>query len=84
MNGNWSVYFRTLDGKQVGIYERVAGSKPARYSFRQFLDSGVAKQVEQEVIAARVPDYEEKINSLAQREVLMDNKSGVQRVFDSL
>lgn len=84
MNGNWSVYFRTLDGSSVGIYERVPGSNPPEYAFRQFLAPPVAKQIEQEVIAARVPGYEEKISQLAQREVMMEENSGMQRVFDSL
>lgn len=84
MNGNWSVYFRTLDGRQIGIYEKVVGSDPPHYEFRQFLPSSTEKQVEQEIIAARTPGYEEKINTLAQREVTMQGKTGVQRVFDSL
>lgn len=84
MNGNWSVYFRTLDGQNIGVYERVAGSNPARYEFRQFLPAEIERQVEKEVISARTPGYEERINALAQREVTMQDKSGIQRVFDSL
>jgi peptidoglycan hydrolase CwlO-like protein len=84
MNGNWSVYFRTLDGKEIGVYEQVQGSNPPQYAFRQFLPPATEKQIEQEIIAARTPGYEQKINALAQREITMQDKTGVQRVFDSL
>jgi hypothetical protein len=84
MNGNWSVYFRTLDGKDIGIYEKVAGTNPPQYAFRQFLSPAEERTIEEQVIAARTPGYQEKINTLAQREVTMQDRTGLQRVFDSL
>ncbi|MBI4556852.1 MAG: hypothetical protein HY706_04650 [Candidatus Hydrogenedentes bacterium] len=84
MNGNWSVYYRTLDGKNVGIYRNVAPSGTPQYAFEENLPGVVQKQIEQEIIAARVPGYEQQVQVLAERELMTQEKTPLQRVFDSL
>lgn len=84
MNGDWSVYFRTLDGKQVGIYQNVSETGTPNYQFRQFLDASVEKEVESEVTAARPADFEDKVAVIAQKQVASDGVTPLQRAYNSL
>jgi hypothetical protein len=84
MNGNWSVYYRTLDGKNIGVFENVADAGPARWDFRENLPSHVKKEIELTVFASRVPDFEQKLAVIAGKENLQDTRTGFQRIFDSL
>lgn len=84
MNGNWSVFFRTLDGKSVGIYQNVSSGGPADYEFRQFLDSAVEENVEEEIFAARPADWQDKIAIIAERQVATDGRHQMQKWYDSL
>lgn len=84
MNGNWSVYFRTIDGKQVGVFEDVAQSGAPRYDFRQFLEPASEKQIAQEVMAARPADWQEKLTVIAERQLAADDRTPMQRWYDSL
>lgn len=84
MNGNWSVYFRTLDGRFIGSYENVGRGGATRYVFRQDLPPAVQKQIEQEIIASRVPGYEEQLRILAEKQIVTEPGTPFQRTFDSL
>jgi hypothetical protein len=84
MNGNWGVYYRTLDGQHIGVYQNTAADGPARYDFLDFKDSAVAKQIEAEIFASRTPGYEEKLELLAQKQLITDERSDLQKKFDSL
>jgi hypothetical protein len=86
MKGNWAVYYRTLDGKNVGSYENTAqpGQVPA-YAFRETLPENVQKQINLEITASRGPDAEAKLKALAEKQTIMDgDTSSFQRVFNSL
>jgi hypothetical protein len=83
MNGNWGVYFRTLDGRQVGVYQNTSQSNVPDYKFVQF-DDAVEKQIEQEIVANRPPDFDQKISVIAERAVANDNRTTFQRGYDSL
>lgn len=86
MKGNWAVYYRTLDGKNVGIYENVAeeGASPT-FGFRQDLPDPVKKSVEEEVIASRVEDFAEKLQVIAGKQEIIDGETtSFQRVYNSL
>ena len=85
MKGNWGVYFRTLDGKNVGVYQNTneLSSTPV-WAFHETLAEPVRKEVEQNIIAARVPDFEAKVRVLAEKQLAMQESSGFQRSFDSL
>jgi hypothetical protein len=84
MNGNWSTYFRTLDGKSIGIYQNTADAGPASYRFRQFLEPAIEKQVEQEIISARPADFDSKVGVIAERQLASDGRTSLQRWYDSL
>lgn len=84
MNGNWSVYFRTLDGKSVGIYQNTSAGGPASYEFRQFLDKAIEANVENEIFASRPADWAEKISVVAERELAADDRHQLQKWYDSL
>ena len=84
MNGNWSVYYSTIDGKHVGSYENAAGSGPPRYEFREELPGGMRGDISEAIKASRVEDYEEKVAVLHQKQKIYDNKSKMQTSFSSL
>ena len=84
MNGNWSVYYRTLDGKNIGVYQNVAVSGAPEWGFREDLPARSQREIEERVIAARVPGYKDRIQVLAQKEVMAQEGSTLQRNFDSL
>ncbi|MCH8204467.1 MAG: hypothetical protein IID09_04840 [Candidatus Hydrogenedentes bacterium] len=84
MNGNWSVYFRTIDGKDIGSYENAAGSGPPRYEFREDLPGGMRSDILDAIKASRVGDYKEKIAVLEQKQEIYDTKSKYQVSFGSL
>ncbi len=84
MNGNWSVYYRTIDGAHVGVYENVATNTVPQYQFREDLTPELKKRIEETLISQRVPDFEAKIQVLAQNQTMVEDKTEGQRVFDSL
>ena len=84
MLGNWGVYYRTLDGKNVGVYENVAESGPPQYGFREDLDSHAQKEIEGRIFDARVEGYEAKLKVLADKQLVRKSESDFQRTFDSL
>lgn len=85
MNGNHGVYYRTLDGQHIGVFQNTASEGPAKYSFLDMkADSAAAKQIEAEIFASRTPGYEEKLELLAQKQLVVDDKSDLQKKYDSL
>ena len=84
MKGNWAVYYRTLDGKNVGSYQNVGEPGTPQYAFIETLPEKVQKQIQEEILANRVPDYEDKIAVLAQKQLITNEGTQLQRVFDSL
>ncbi len=84
MNGNWSVYFHTIDGKVVGSYENAAGSGPPRYEFREDLPGGMRSDILDAIKAARPGDFKEKIAVLQQKQKIYETRSRYQTDFDSL
>jgi hypothetical protein len=86
MKGNWAVYYRTLDGKNVGSYENVAEpGKTPEYAFRETLPDKIQKQIESEIVASRLPDAEIKLKALAEKQVIMEGDvAPFQKVFNSL
>jgi len=86
MHGNWRVTYRTLDGKSIGAYENIAGPGDVPvYAFREQLPKDVKETIEQEIFASRIEGFEEKIALLAEKQdIAAGEKTGFQRVFDSL
>jgi hypothetical protein len=86
MKGDWAVYYRTLDGKNIGSYENTAqpGQTP-EYAFRETLPSDIQKHIEQEIVASRGPNAESDLKALAEKQTIMNgDTSSFQRVFSSL
>jgi hypothetical protein len=84
MMGNWGVYYRTLDGKNIGTFENVSDADTPIWQFREALPPEVQTQIEAEVMANRPPDYAEKISVLAERELNAQEGTVMQRQFNSL
>ncbi len=86
MNGNWSVYYRTLDGQNIGSYANTAPEKATpTYAFNESLPPVIQKQIEETVISSRTKGFEETVRLLAQKEeVTGSKKTPFQRAFDSL
>ena len=84
MMGNRTVYYRTLDGKNIGVYENIADEGAPRYAFREDLPGILQKQIEEWIFNARVKGYEDKVRILAQKELVLKEENEVQRVFESL
>jgi len=84
MRGNWGVYYRTLDGKNIGVYENLGTSDTPRWGFREGLPIEAQKAVESTVVSCRVADYQVKVQQLAQRELAAKDGTSFQRNFDSL
>ena len=85
MNGNHGVYYRTLDGQHIGVYQNKATEGPAKYEFTDMKpDASAAKEIEAEIFALRTPGYEEKLELLAKKQLVTDDKSGTQKKYDSL
>ena len=84
MNGNWSVYFRTLDGSHVGSYENVAVGGAPDYKFREDLTEGVRAEISEQITAARVEGYEDKILVLQGKTAITETETPLQKKFSSL
>ena len=86
MKGNWAVYYRSLDGKNIGIYENLAnsGSVPS-YGPRENLPKNVQEEIAAQVMASRVKGFEAKLQALAEKEQIANGlETPMQKVFDSL
>ena len=84
MNGNWSVYFRTIDGQQSGIYMNVADTGDPRYEVVLDLPRDVRRHVEEAVMHHRSPAFEQQVEALAEQDRQLQSETGWQRVFRSL
>ena len=86
MRGNWAVVFRTLDGKNSGVYENIAASGDARvYGFREMLSKEAKETIELEIFASRTPGFEDKLRVLVEKQAIADGDStDFQQVFNSL
>jgi hypothetical protein len=85
MQGNWSVLYRTLDGKHVGEYTNIAApGQPVQWGYREKLPQNVRAEYEQKIFANRVADFEEKIAVIATKQLASEEGTAIQRAFDSL
>ena len=83
MNGNWSVYYRTLDGHNIGVYEKKPdGSKD--FAFREEFPADVKNAIEETIFASRTPGYEDKLRVLVDKQLVSQPETDLQRVFSSL
>lgn len=84
MQGNWGVFFRSLDGKNIGVYKNVANEQTPIWGVEQAESRDLAARIEDDIVAARVPDYEQKVAVLAEKELSADSRTPMQRNYDSL
>lgn len=85
MNGNHNVYFRTLDGKHVGVFQDVSfGQGPPEYAFDQSIPNDLRREVNAAIRAARPDDFEEKVAVLEAKEGILRTKGPFERIFSSL
>lgn len=84
MQGNWSVKYRTLDGKNIGIFTNLSTPQDPVWGFKEDLPVRVQKAIEEDIVAARVPGWEDKVKVLAQKQLAVQESSALQRNFESL
>ncbi|HOQ31230.1 MAG TPA: hypothetical protein PLA12_01840 [Candidatus Hydrogenedens sp.] len=85
MKGSWGVYYRTLDGKNIGVFQNI---KPEAvtpvWGFQEGLPPNVVAQIEQEITSARPADFEQVVVKLAEKQLSSEPKSTVQKLYSSL
>lgn len=84
MRGNWAVYYRTLDGLNIGSFENIGSPQVPQWGFREGLPLDVQKSIEAHIVNARIPDFESQAQLLAEREIAGENGSVWQRAYSSL
>jgi len=84
MRGNWAVYYRTLDGLNIGSFENLGTSEVPQWGFHEGLPLDVQKSIEAHIVNARIPDFESQAQLLAEREIAGQNGSVWQRTYSSL
>lgn len=84
MKGTWGVLYRTLDGKNIGIYQNAGTEGAALWKFREDLPGEVKKQVEAEILANRIPDFEQRVAALAAKQNAAQTETPWQRAYSSL
>lgn len=84
MNGNWSVYYRSIDGQYVGSFENVSNTVTPDYQFRTDLPSSVKSDIVDSIQAARVSDWEDKVAVLKQKQAVYEDTSDFQRNYNAL
>ncbi|MGC9055032.1 MAG: hypothetical protein ACP5KS_14255, partial [Candidatus Hydrogenedens sp.] len=85
MKGSWGVYYRTLDGKNIGVFQNL---KPQAitpvWGFQEGLPPNVIAQIEQEITSARPADFEQVVVKLAEKQLSSEPKSTIQKLYSSL
>lgn len=84
MRGNWGVYYRTLDGKNIGSFENLGTRELPRWTFRENLPEEVKKSIEAFIISTRVPDFEGQVQVIAENELAGKEGSTWQLIYSSL
>ena len=84
MNGNWSVYYRTIDGKHIGSYENTSGTATPNYVFREDLSGEIKTDIANNITASRVVDYEEKFEVLRRKQAVYEQRSMLNKNFNTL
>ncbi len=84
MRGNWGVYYRTLDGKNIGSYENLGTSGSPKWGFKENLPEELQFSIESYIVNARVPDFEGQIQVIAERELSDEEETQWQLVYSSM
>lgn len=84
MQGNHEVVYRTFDGQNIGVFTNLGTGESPAWGFNENFAPAAKKELEARVFASRVPDFEAKIQALAEREFSMEGDTEFQKVFSSL
>jgi hypothetical protein len=84
MNGNWGVYYRTLDGEHVGVYQSTATHGSPDFKFIDVRDESARSNIEAQIFASRTEGFEEKLELLAKKQLVVDDRTPFQKNFESL
>lgn len=84
MRGNWAVYYRSLDGNNIGTFENIGTPDIPRWGFREDLSDEVKKSIEAHIVSQRVPDFEGQAQAVAERELAGREGTAWQLIYNSL
>lgn len=84
MQGNWAVYYRSLDGKNIGVYENISTTESPMWTFRENLPTPAQKEIEARIFAARTEGWAEKAQVLAEKQLDLQEQTPFQLTYDSL
>jgi predicted nucleic acid-binding Zn-ribbon protein len=85
MQGNWGVLYRTLDGKNIGVYTDLSnGEGSVRWGYKEEMQKQAIREIEDRIVASRVDDWESKVAVLATKELAAQDGTSWQRSFESL
>ncbi|HDP35960.1 MAG TPA: hypothetical protein ENN29_12720 [Candidatus Hydrogenedentes bacterium] len=84
MRGNWAVYYRTLDGANIGSFENIGTPEVPLWGYREDMPQDVQLSIEANIVNARIPDFESQVQLLAERELAGQKGTVWQRTYSSL
>jgi len=84
MRGNWAVYYRTLDGANIGSFENIGTAEVPQWGFREDMSEEIQTSIEANIVSARIPDFESQAQLLAERELAGQKGNVWQRTYSSL
>lgn len=85
MQGNWGVLYRTLDGKNIGVFTDLSNGEGAvRWGYKEDFSKQSVRELEDRIIASRVDDWESKVAILAEKQLAAQEGTSWQRNFESL
>lgn len=85
MKGSWGVYYRTLDGKNIGVFQNTRpGAITPVWGYQENLPGSIKTQIEQEIISARPNDFEQVVTRLAEKQLSAEEGTKWQRWYSSL
>ncbi len=84
MNGNWGVKYRTLDGRNVGVYQNLANMGAPIWGFKEDYPAKARDEIDQTIVASRPDGWEAQIKFLLDREEAAKENTPLQRAYNSL
>jgi len=84
MRGNWAVFYRTFDGKNIGSFTNIGSTETPRWGYQESLPTAVRREIEATIIDNRVDGWQEKVALLAEKQLMIEEGTAFQRAFSSL
>ena len=84
MVGDNTVYYRSFDGENVGVYTNSGSTEDPVWGFQEEIEPASQEVLAAKIARARVDGFEEKVQIITGQAVGQKKESFLQRVFSSL